>query len=1815
MKKFVIILTMLTTSLIINAQNYNKLWREFDKNIENFLPESAEKTLDIIEKQALKDNNDVQLLKTIIKKSKIFYMKEENPRDTIVKYCKSCLPKLSEASQVILNVETAKITNENDEILEYKDNDFIKTVSIKDYTDVFLSKNDNNNFDVELEPTLYDYVMHYLIDNYHLNDIENELYDKLLAFDLENNYSKAYYNNVLKRIGNIYNDEIFEKYSQLATECTDSDLVAKIRGEQIQYLANKKEYVEAKKMCEETMASLKNTHPVYKQCKAFVESLTKKSVEVKLNNVYVARSSIPVGLTYRNTTNPTYRIYKVSTNEYYYISELDKKNTLYTLLKKKPVVENTVKLPAETDYCKHSTLIALPALQYGIYYIVFSKTDSFKDSNDLIFTSFQISDLAFFNLETDECTDLYVVNRNTGEPMKNVEAHFSKREYSFMTDSYVHRYIKKAVSDENGFIAVPITDNNNYLIDLYNDGDTLISTMYFDFYRQKENSNLNINSKIFTDRAIYRPGQTVQFSCVVYRGNSKTKEVMPNYETTLRFVDPNYQPIDTLHLTTNEYGAVSGSFTIPSDRINGSYRIYEDHGSTRVRVEEYKRPTFEITFESPETEYKIGDSVTVNGKVSALSGFGLDNVAYSYQIVRKTAFPFRFWNWIPYYVEDEIISSGENTTSPDGSFNIGFLLKPSYDVPVIDIPQYTYEIQVTATNKQGETQSDSFRIVAFYNKYNISLSNNDTNIDVNDLNNLMVNATNINGNPVNTKVEYKIFRINDIDRYPKELGDFDRKIMNDALLKAYFPKFDYYSQEDVTKDLVYQGVLDVDGQARLLNDKKLLPAKYVIELRSVNDTLSAFSGKYTVFDLKSKKMPFKTMLWKNIDKTTARPGETINYYIGSSENNMSALVMVKRGKTILKMERITLNNNIYKFSYKVREEDRGRLDFQVATVRYNTEIRHIDYVDVPFDNMKLNVVLNTERNKLLPGSEETWSVTVKDYKDNPAKVPIIAVMYDAALDNFCTLDWYFNTLPTIPANSIIMSDRSFDTHIISQYHYIPGFHNEGSSVYSKINLLSNRYFGLMSKERDQPVCAKLERLDISSLPIAVKDNISTQALKEDFAEAATTGETTSQEAKPAKIRKDFNETAFFYPDLKTDKNGNATFTFTMPDALTKWNLKLLAYSKTLSVGNFDRSIVTQQPLMIMADMPRFVYDEDTLLIAANVINLSEDAVSPIVKLETFDGANNPIELILSDNNINISIEPGRSQKVIWKVAMQKDVSPLVFRFSANNDGFSDAEQHLLPVLSTDIFMTQTYSLTTEAHTKKEYEFNINNESERNHDIKLDFNDNPVFYAIQALPYLAESDEKYSASAFYRYFINKMAQEIIAGNPNIKEMLKGHEDDTLSELQKNEDLKNILLKETPWVTEARNEARQRANISKLFDNEAIDKNIASALNLLEKKQTINGGWPWINDMPESEYITQDILCGLGRLGNDDLMTKKAFNFLGNKIVKRYNTLDTQKKKNDAVCDFMTMKDLYAMSFFSYDTSDQLDKAKNFYIKKLHSDWKRYELEDQAYIALILNRNSNSETARLIIRSLRERAIKNNLGMYWRYIDVKSEARILEAFNEIDPKTSEIDAMRLWILTQKRTNMWENEQSSVEAIFSIMDRGTDWTSENASATMTVGTDSVKAVIDNKSNHVVWGGLYRQYFVPIDKIKKHNDEIKVKREIITPKNVKVGDKVEVIITIENNRDMEFVYLKDWRGACFEPEEQLSRYHWKNGLRYYQSTGDVATEYFFDYLPKGKHTISYYMYVTKEGSFSAGYSQIQCQYAPEFGAYSNGGRISVNP
>jgi len=1911
-KRFIAIIIALFP-LVINAQNYDNLWAEFNKNIENRLPESAVKVLDNIEQQAVKDKNDVQLLKVVINHSKVIKITSETPEDSIINYCKAQLLRLKPESQAILNIELAKNIDdfrfqliysqeyiENKYLAAFEHDKKTKKASMSDYT--ILYDNEKNKFELDLEPTVYDFAVHNLMNFYKSNldkylEKYNDLYSQLIDFDKDNKYFKAADFNKINQIEslvNYYNDSkhnnlYFNELEDLLKGCNDNVTIARIKSSQASIMMHDENYVEALRLCEEVIA-IDSISDDYKKCIDCKKSILDNFVKIQMQNVQVPGKPIPVGFSYRNTTNPSYRIYKIYTDDIKNDKIFDLEKILKLLTFKEIIVEKTIEIPAETDYKTHSSLIALPALETGSYIILMSTTDDFDNVDKLIFSVFQVSNLTFAIHNFDGKNEIYTLNRETSLPVGGVKAEFFIEDNNYKNGLYVQKSKGSVTTNSDGYAEIP-SISSGYIINLYSNNDTLLSNSIFGSYSSKQ-SNFIKKTNLYTDRPIYRPGQTVKFKGIYTQGNGKTNKLLTNEKIEVNLIGKNRQIIEKQLFVTDEFGAFSGSFVLPSDVLNGNFQLETKNGGVYFKVEEYKRPTFEVTFEKPNIEYKIGDNVRVTGNVMSFSGFGIDNAKYEYTVNRYTYFPYRCWWWKFKHVDDEQIVSGEGMTKAGGLFNIDFQLVPSDNVEVREHPMFTYRINMKVTNAQGETHEASYSVDASYNKYNISLKH-----DGEFRNNVMtfekmrdykVVVSNISGKPATTDIECKIYKFADNEKFMCDLGDFDRQLLNDADLIDLFPEFDYYRKEKLDLkgcEVIYECVSKVDGEAKLFKEIEMFPAgKYVIELKSIDDTLSEYSEQYVFFEPKSAKMPYKDLCWSVLDKGSVEPGEEVNIYVGSSAKNVMAIVYINNNERICYTDRIMLNNNVKNISYKVKEEDRGHLSIDAVFVKHNQKKRVSYNVTVPYYNLELDVKLNTERTNLIPGAEETLSATINDCKNHPVSTSLLVGMYDSSLDiivpSYYADNWLLDTKPSFRKTSYFGFERDYGNNFSTLNSYYYNFFFNPAPLYSDVALIplyNNRGRNIMYKSYGITSGAKANNDDILECVITEEDMAvetnSITSLKENYVE--------KDDIPLIQIRSNFNETAFFYPNLKTDENGNATFSFTMPDALTRWKLRVLAYSKDLKVGTLEKTFVTQKPVMIMADMPRFCYDEDTLWLVANVVNLSEEAISPVAKLEIRDeGLEMREEMIFSEKEIKMEeIPAGRSQSVRWKVAMKKDVNLLTFRFSATTENFSDAEQHTMLVLSTEVFMTQTFSLIAKGNEKKTYNFNFKEKDERNHAITLNFSKNPTWYAVQALPYLYKKNEKYAESAFYRYLTNSVAKHIASSlkdSPGMTKLLESIENDstsTMSELEKNQDLKEILLQETPWVLDAKNESEQRANIAKLFDSKSLDKNIASALKIIEKKQKPSGGWPWVEGMPESAYVTQYILGGLGRLRGltngdkqvassdlENIIAKKAFHFIENDVVKRFLDLKEADKKNYR-CSVMIVRELFVMSYFpGFETSAKFNEAKAFYVEKLKKDWTNFNFEAQAGIALIFNRNGYKNEAMAILKSLRECAQKNELGMYWfetgyswysgstrHSIGVEDEARILEAFNEIDPKNEEIDAMRFWILGEKRTSMWDNDRATAEAIYAIVNRGTDWLNDNGEViieisderleikedenfiqkTLPVNGDYSNVTIDNQTNHQVWGGMFRQYFVPIDKVQKSNEDMKIKRELfveriednktkylpISEEEIKVGDKIKIVLYIENQQNMEFVYLKDLRGACLEPTEQISRYHYSDGLWYYQSTSDVAMEFFFDNMPKGKHELSHTVYVTKEGSFSAGYAVIQCQYAPEFGAYSDGSRISV--
>ena len=1852
----------------------------------------------------------------------------------------------------------------------------LKKAKTEDFMALYENTNNNANY-IGYEASLFEFMFHRVAKYYQeeanadqaegdtekwwlpakdfvkadLGDFDNPLvkclkiYQELIAYNLKEKNEDVLIYNDLKRFEFVNNTlGILLHYTQyqaamedLKAQHKDNPLSTEITALMAQNLMGQYEnnvedstyfdnYKKAKAMCEEAIAKFPKSKGA-KNCENLIKRIEEPQIDLTLNKVQLPNEAIPAMLEYKNTTAPYYRIVKISEKELSKLNNMQKEDLLKELNKKLPVAEQELVLTAETDYRSHSTLIALPALQEGIYYLTATTKQGIKSEDKTLVLNFQVSNLGFITDQKDERMTVVVVDRKTGKTVEGVTVEAYRRDWDYKSREYKTIIIGTPKSDRTGKVEFANTGNNSFGINLRKGDDNLLSNNYFRLIERYKNDNEVYSTKLFTDRAIYRPGQTVYFQGITTRRQGEDLSLAHNFSESVSFHDANWQEISSAKFTTDEYGAFSGSFVIPTDRLNGVFHLNANRGSTTIRVEEYKRPTFEVTFEKPKEQYKLNQEVTVYGDVKAYAGFGLDDVEYSYRVIRKTSFPWRCWWWWYPTVEDEQITYGKARTDENGKFAVTFNLKPSLTIAPEKQPVFTYEIEVTATSKQGETHADTYSIRAGYNEIAISTDLPRT-IEKSDLGKYQITVSNLSWQPAKSRISRKIYRYDDLAKINyfgamQHSGALDRQLLSDEQLNNLFPEYSFYDKR--TKTLVDEAEIMVDDKAKFLEGKILEPGKYVVELTSLDDPLAKISQQFTVFENDSKKMPFTTMEWQQFDNASVRPGDEICFSLGSSAKDVNMWVQLLYDNEVRLEKWITLNNNVQTFKYKVTEQDRGVLCLKTAFIKENALCVSIERVSVLFDNYDLNVNLATVRDKLSPGAEETWEVTVRDYKNKPLEAALLAGMYDASLDEFGSNHWWFNMKPssggfglpfTTDGHHFVSSNTALD------YFYFAELFN--FSLPSDAPFFDVGYFyrgrygkglrkgGVVYDEMMVAECAvpmANGEANVSMMRAVVADEEAQEEI--DFSklenseivnyEIPVIGSQKEQYAEPT-LRENFNETAFFFPQLRTNADGSATFSFTMPDALTRWRLMLLAYTKDRKTGRNEYTFTSSKPVMIMADMPRYMYDNDELWFVANVINTGDEPVTPKAKLEIFDaGTMQPVNLIVSNATIPMeTIQPGRSKEVRWKVKGQYDLSLLAFRFTAYAGQFSDAEQHLLPVLSSEIFMTQTLPITVKAETEKTFDFEAiaNPDShERDYSLTLNFSTNPVWYAVQALPYLANVSTNRAETAFYVFYANTLSSYIADHIPNLLNYIKKWQIETpdalLSQLEKDQDLKAIMLQETPWVLEAKSETEQRNRIATLFEVNTLRNQQTNALKLIAQKQKYNGGWPWMDGMPESPYISTYILSGFGKLqkmgawsslsqadqNTAQSICDKAVRYLEYEVAETYRKMKRYSKGKDWPIGSSTLNELYALSFFKEQNSDKdFATAKKYYLGSLDKEWTSFNFNDRSKGALVLYRNGNEKTAKLMIQSFKECAQKNEqIGMYWpkKYFSFESHiathANIMAAFAEIDQNQEMIDELRVWLLTQKQTNKWENSASTADAIYALLMRGSDWFEEGKEVTLRFGNTPISTeggvagtgfiqrrwnanevtsemrqlTVNNPTPHLVWGGLFRQYFVPIDEVKSDESGFTIKRELFVEKvtdkgkklvpvgtalrqaqgpagaavvepvetPLKVGDKVTVKITFTSQQDMSFVFVKDLRAAGFEPIEQISRYEYNDRMSYYQSNTDTDMEFFIEFLPKGTHQLEYSMFVTKEGYLNNGYALIQCQYAPEFSAYSDGMRVKV--
>ncbi|NTW32501.1 MAG: hypothetical protein HGB12_07740, partial [Bacteroidetes bacterium] len=1080
-----------------------------------------------------------------------------------------------------------------------------------------------------------------------------------------------------------------------------------------------------------------------------------------------------------------------------------------------------------------------------------------------------------------------------------------------------------------------------------------------------------------------------------------------------------------------------------------------------------------------------------------------------------------------------------------------------------------------------------------------------------------------------------------------------------------------------------------------------------------------------VFGNNEKQIPDNSVSYFTKVKDIGEPGEKASFVLGTKDENTTFLYEIEYDRKIISSNRLNLNNEQKLIEIPLTEDYRGNIVVHLLTIKHNRCYTNNQVITVPFTNKKLDLEFETFRDKLLPGQKDEWKIKIsaKGGGKNGDKVAaeMLAAMYDASLDAFKPNSWYFNVYNSLYSTLNFNDNYCFDINTSRLYSFY-----KNSNFYTTYRAYDKlfwfgfefgEYYGYgsgmggdmgitatdtgMAESTPRPMMAMK-----SAVPVVAEetDMITDEKNKESDksvaipALVATDGENAeNKDLSGVQARSNFNETAFFYPQLQTNENGEIIFSFTIPEALTKWKMMGLATTKDLKFGQIQKELVTQKDLMIVPNAPRFFRENDKIALTAKVSNLTNLEMTGNAQLFLFDASTmKSIDDLCKNTGATktFTASKGQSAALSWNIEIPEGISAIKYKVVAKSGNFSDGEENAVPVLNNRMLVTETLPLPVRGKETKDFTFEklVNSKSSttlRNHKLTLEFTSNPAWYAIQALPYLMEYPYECAEQVFSRFYANSIATNIANSHPKIKAVFESWKtltpDALLSNLEKNEELKSLMLEETPWVLQAKNESERKQRIALLFDLNKMSSELEKSLVKLEKMQLSNGGFPWFGGTKDDRYITQHIITGFGHLDNlgvksirDDNkcwnMVKDGVKYLDDRIQEDYEWMKKNYKKEELEKNNISgleIQYLYARSYFLKDvTIDKKNQeAFDYYegqAKKYWNDNGRYL---QGMIALALNRSGDKKTPADIMKSLKENSLTSDeMGMYWKDIragyywyqaPIETQALLIEAFDEVSADSISVENLKIWLLKQKQTQDWKTTKATSEACYALLLRGANWLASDQSVQITIGNkfidpkklDDVKVEagtgyfktswngseitpemgnvkVTKTDAGVSWGALYWQYFEQLDKITASETPLKLVKKLFLQKTsdtgpviepitettkLKVGDKIKVRIEISVDRDMEYVHLKDMRASGFEPVNVFSQFKYQDGLGYYESTRDASTNFFFSYLPKGTYVFEYPLLITNNGSFSNGITTIQCMYAPEFSAHSEGINVKV--
>lgn len=1648
-----------------------------------------------------------------------------------------------------------------------------------------------------------------------------------------------------------------------------------------------------------------------------------KSLNVTTEAVYPRADNLHLSVRYRNVDRVYHRLYPVPSsgpNEAFNSWNLDK-DALAAIIARKPLAAVDFRLPANDDYDGHDTETWFPQQKAGQYYLITSSDASFDTKKGIVaITDFQVSDLAVTRHEDEDNIAFEVVDRTTGaaRPGLSVEAQTYNRQNKWVT-------LSKATTDDRGRVSIPTTDGNSLrLIVADPQGkDRLVTASTYGRYDRPQYQRTNAYTPLFTDRNIYRPGQTVKvYGLTWQKGPDQMPGMLPGQTRELLLRDPNYQEVSKIEVTSDEYARFNAEFKLPEGGLTGNFLLQTDGGSISFRMEEYKRPRFEVELEGP-LYAVVGEQTEITGTASLYAGPGLDGAKVNYRVFLEEV-SYWWWGRGGGNNNRELIADGTTETDGQGKFTVAFTPAAMAGK---NRRRYRFVVEADVSDATGETHDAKTTIALRSEQPVIALRPTEELMDVTD--SLLLVAA---GTEENLTVSVTITPVTKpgIALRNRKWGFPDRPLLDEKAYRKLFPDLAAEARPELEKwptsgSPRYTGEFGVvDGEGRLQLALTDWPVGHYRIDWAYPDGTAGEPATFAVLNAEKAQLPPGQLIHLLVGKRKATIGEPLTVTLVSAVDLPNIDVNWTSRQGIRSSETTATRTRL--FTFTPTDSDRGGIELSLGFLRFGEVHNHREAFQLGWENKQLSVAYATFRDKLRPGSPERWSLTIKNADGSPVMAAALASMYDASLDQISGENsWAIAPFPTLsdrPQNISLLTGDARSANGINYLQFpelrpVPGLPELDLSPFSSDGWFGRRslpvaYSAVQKRSRtaNEAPTYELEAMDSSIMA-------GSPAPSPTSAPPPPPPPPSEKAAEPAvQIRKNLQETAFWLPELTSDQDGNLVISFDSPEALTSWKFQLLAHDKELATAVSEQTIITQKELMVLPNVPRFVREGDAIGLTARVNNLTGSALNATVSLELFDPNTNELydaqtlttlgAAAGAKNWVKEQAIPAESGATVrFDLTIPEGFSErgaIGYRVIARAGDFSDGEENVIPVLTDRTLITVSHPFYLKKKERKMLDLPTlsagGSPTRRHVGYTFQATTNPAWLALKSLPYLMEYPYDCTEQLANRYFANQLAYATVSRKPILEQVFREWQKDSnalKSELEQNASLKNALLTETPWVREAQSESQQRARIGELFQLKRLADEQIAALTKLEQRQSAEGYFSWFPGGRENQYMTQYVVETLARLKQLGVVTpdqqqtvstifEKSIRWLDQALVREYKTLqERMKDKKDWEATYRpsstTVHYLYARALSeAAPTEDQnITKALDFYTTRTAAEWLGYGLYEQALLAATdaLTKGADGQLATTIIRSLRERAFHNGeFGMYWKYdrgyqwnnLPIETHCRLLEAFQLAGGTTEELDELRLWLLTNKRTNRWETTKSTAAAVFALLNTGTDWTAEpgkplevswpntalstslasrvraaQSSAEAATGAFSVQVAAEdidkglglvklrNPDNQLVWGGIFYQYTELAAKVVASNDgplsleralfrsvatEEGIRLEPITAdKALKAGDRVTVKLTLRTDRDLDYVHLKDRRAATFEPIGQLSGYQYAGGLGYYYAPGDLATNFFIDHLPKGVHYLEYDLFATYPGTFSNGLGRIQCMYAPEFGANTGGATIVV--